>query len=352
MSTERILFLPVSGPNGAGEYIRSLCLAQNLRDRWLSADIRFVVSEQAPYAHRVPFRTYLTPTSPTLHVRQVNQILSEFRPDVVIFDCSGRVAQLRCAKSLGCRTVFISHHDRKRSRGFRIRRMPYIDEHWIIHPNPDTAILTTSERVKLRLIDGPQITFIGAVFEPPKQSLLALPPAPFFLVCAGGGGHLINGRSSSQYFADAAHEIAQRTGMHGLVVLGPTFSGTAPVADNLTVVRSVANGELSWLLKHAEFSVVGGGSLLMQALALEVPVIAVPLASDQAERIRFFVAKRACLPATIRNMAEVAIKQFDRHDVRAELRERAREANVAQGLQTAIGRFGNFMHAPDPILSS
>jgi hypothetical protein len=328
--------------------MRSLCLAQHIDERWPSADIRFVVSEQAPYAQRVPFRTYFTPSSPTLHVHEVNQILREFRPDVAVFDCSGRVAQLRCAKSLSCRTVFISHHDRKRSLGFRVRRMPFIDEHWIIHPNPVAAELTVLERVKLRLFDGPQVTFVGPVFAPPRQGPLSSPPDPYFLASAGGGGNIVNGKSSGEIFANAAREIAQRTGMHGVVVLGPTFAGLAPVADNLTVIPFVDNAELSWLLQHSDFSIVGGGSLLQQALALGVPVVAVPLTSDQSTRVKAFAELRLCLQANIGSMTRIASDRLAHQDLRAELRDRTLGHNIAPGLDMAITRFANFMPAAGP----
>jgi hypothetical protein len=46
----RLLFVPVSGAFGMGEFARTLAMAQAAEGRWPQAAIRFVLSREAPYA--------------------------------------------------------------------------------------------------------------------------------------------------------------------------------------------------------------------------------------------------------------------------------------------------------------
>src|SRR5262245_43327510 len=103
-----LLFIPVSGPSGMGEYARSLSIATAAAARWPQAKIHFALSREAPYAAEAPFPTTLLPSSATFHPRRVAALIEELKPDVVVFDNAGRTAQLRAARRLGARIVFIS----------------------------------------------------------------------------------------------------------------------------------------------------------------------------------------------------------------------------------------------------
>src|ERR1700733_10419308 len=63
----RILFLPVSGPYGMGEYARSLAIAQAAQRQWPRGEMHFALSRHAPYAATVPFAATLLDSSPTFH---------------------------------------------------------------------------------------------------------------------------------------------------------------------------------------------------------------------------------------------------------------------------------------------
>src|ERR1700736_4891017 len=117
----RILFVPVSGPYGMGEYARSLAIALAVRQRWQAAEIRFILSRRAPYAAATLFPTTLLDSSPTFHSTAVIDVMRNFHPDVVVFDNAGRTAQLRAAKKLGARLVYISSRERQSNRAFRWR---------------------------------------------------------------------------------------------------------------------------------------------------------------------------------------------------------------------------------------
>src|ERR1700675_732321 len=106
--TPRLLFVPVSGAFGMGEYARSLAIAQGAAQRWPRASIRFIVSRADPYAAQMPFPTTLLASSPTFHSAAVIEVMNDWRPDIVIFDNAGRTAQLRAAQRIGARVVYIS----------------------------------------------------------------------------------------------------------------------------------------------------------------------------------------------------------------------------------------------------
>ena len=60
--------------------------------------------------------------SPTKEIAAVNALMAQQRPDLVVFDASGRQAQLQMAYKLGAKVIFISQHRRKRSRGMKVGR--------------------------------------------------------------------------------------------------------------------------------------------------------------------------------------------------------------------------------------
>jgi hypothetical protein len=162
----RFLFVPVSGPGGAGEYFRSLAVARALERRWPGCAITFIVSRDAPYARDTPYPVRLVDRSPTYETRAVIDTIERERPDVVIFDSSGRVAQYRRARELGARVVFVSSRATTRRKGFRLRRMRRIDQHWIAQPRILGGDLGAGERLRLRLMPGCGVEFLEVLHDP------------------------------------------------------------------------------------------------------------------------------------------------------------------------------------------
>ena len=72
-----------------GEYARSLAIAHGAGERWPGADIRFVLSRDAPYAADSPFPATLLPSSATFHSAAVIELFEKWRPEVVVFDNAG-----------------------------------------------------------------------------------------------------------------------------------------------------------------------------------------------------------------------------------------------------------------------
>jgi hypothetical protein len=157
------MFVPVSGPTGMGEYARCLALAHAVRGRWPGAAIHFLLSEQAPYARSTPYEHTLFPASPTLHDREGREAIRAFRPDVIVFDNAGRKGQLAAAHSLGAGVVYVSSRWRPRTKAFRLRWLPYLDEHWIPYPEFVGGSLTTFERLKQRIAGRPRVRYLDVV---------------------------------------------------------------------------------------------------------------------------------------------------------------------------------------------
>ena len=160
----RILFVPVSGPYGMGEYARSAAIARAVRQRWTNAEIRFVLSRVAPYAADASFPATLLPSSPTFHSAAVIDLIRTWRPHVVIFDNAGRAAQLKAARRSGAHVIYISARQRQRRKAFSWRWMPLIDEHWIAYPEFLAGKLRFLERFKLKLLRGPRVRYLDVIF--------------------------------------------------------------------------------------------------------------------------------------------------------------------------------------------
>jgi hypothetical protein len=166
-----VLYLPASGPGGSGEYVRCLMLARALARRWPDAQARFMVNRNAAYAHEVPFPSVLLDSSPTHATPAVTELLARERFDLVVFDSSGRAAQLEAAKRAGATTVFVSYRPNARRKGLRLQRVRNIDQHWIVQPEWLTAAPTPWERFKKRWLGHIRTLYLDAMLEesPPEQ---------------------------------------------------------------------------------------------------------------------------------------------------------------------------------------
>ncbi|HTY50603.1 MAG TPA: hypothetical protein VMB48_13015 [Steroidobacteraceae bacterium] len=283
----KLLFIPVSAPRGFGEYARARAIALAAAARWPAAQIRFVLSREAPYAAACPFPATLLPASATFHSPEVIALLEDFRPNLVVFDNAGRSAQIRAAHRLGAKVVYVSSRRRQRARAFRFGLLHAIDEHWIAYPEFVAGAPGPLERWKLRLAGGPRLRYLDAILpETPElaQNLparLGVGAAPFILVVPGGGTPHPGAEDAPAIAAQAAARLAAQ----GLdtVLVGVEAPADAP-ARLRTLARLPAD-ELAALLRAAALVVTNGGDTLLQALACARPCLACPIAPDQAPRI-------------------------------------------------------------------
>jgi spore coat polysaccharide biosynthesis predicted glycosyltransferase SpsG len=349
----RILFVPVSGAFGMGEYARSLAIAQAVQRRWPRAEIHFILSRQAPYAASVPFAATLLDSSPTFHTRAVAKVIKEFRPSIVVFDNAGRTAQLRAARRQGARIVYISARLRQRRKAFRWRWMRMIDEHWIAYPELIAGELKWLERFKLKRLGRPTVRYLDVILSrttPEGESITArvgLKQRAFVLVVPGGGTGHPGAQDAAGQFLAAANSLAET---ETVVFVGPTRTADAgvpthPKADNALVpnsrlrcFNSLPQADLAELLSQARLVVTNGGSTLLQGIACGRACIAVPIAQDQAERIQRCVnagvAATAALAAP--GIMRAATSLLRDESARAALAQRAGRLKLANGIEIAL----------------
>ena len=359
-----------------GEYARSLAIARAAGSHWPKAQIRFLVSREAPYAASVPFRATLLPSSPTFHSADVIKELLEFRPHVVIFDNAGRTAQLRAAQRIAARIVFISARARQRGKAFRWRWMRLIDEHWIAYPRFIAGDLRPLERLKLRLLRRPAVRYLDVILPRaaplPGEALLpadvllpadapvpadALLPAeapaaggvpaagaaePYVLVVPGGGTGHPGAHDAVAQFRNAARLLAQ--GGAATLFVGPAADPDAdgPAVAGLGCLAPQPQPQLIALMRGARLVVANGGSTLLQGMACGCACIGVPIAADQKQRIDACVAAGVARASDLSAASIVQAAQALLHDEtqRAALARRAAELGLADGLDIAMHALG------------
>ena len=339
----RLLFVPVSGAYGMGEYARSLAIARAAIGRWPQAEIRFLLSKQAPYAASVPFRAALLPASPTFHSAEVIRELQEFRPHIVIFDNAGRTAQLQAARRVAARIVYISARPRQRAKAFRWRWMRLIDEHWIAYPRFIAGGLGFSERFKLRLLRRPTVRYLDVILAraAPQTDAASSGDAggSYVLVVPGGGTGHPGAHDAVAQFRSAACSLAAAGA--STIFVGPAGEDKAEEKISAAGLRRLAplpQAELMALMRSARVVIANGGSTLLQGIACGCACVAVPIARDQKRRIDACVAAQVALASSLHAADIVATTEGLLHDEpqRVALAKRAAALQLADGVEIAI----------------
>jgi len=288
----RVLFAPVTGPGGAGELMRCLIIARELARAEPTADIRFLVARDGVFREAVEFPIIDLDDSPTRSTPQVIAAIEAFRPDVMVFDNSGRTEQLRAAKRAGARLVFSSRAPRLRWKAFRVKWMRLLDEHWMVFPAFVTGGITRLERLKLRAFPQYRVRQFDTLFTPSEDGSRrawlterGLEPGGYVVFVPGGRGEASRVAEPAELFIAAAREFVAATGQRTVVLTGrkSVTDGNDP---RLTLLPRIEPGEVQHLLAEASFVVSNGGTTMIHTLAHRRPIIAVPLASDQDRRIR------------------------------------------------------------------
>jgi hypothetical protein len=324
-----------------GEFARCSAIARAAGRRWSAAAIHFILSRQAPYAAGAPFGSTLLASSPTFHSAAVIRALEKIRPDVVIFDNAGRTAQLRAAKRLGARVVFISARRRQRSKAFRLRWMRLLDEHWIAYPEFIAGKLRWAEKLKLKILRRPTVRYLDVILSQPELTEHAAvlvrfgcAAGSYVLVVPGGGtGHPGAGDAVEQ-FLGAARGLAA-SGVP-TVFVGPSECEVdggidGAVGSNLHRLGPLPQRDLAVLMRSARLIVANGGSTLLQGIACANACVAVPVAHDQVERIRRCVASEVAVSAALDSEDILRAANGLLHD------ETARDALAARAAGLALG---------------
>ncbi len=346
----RLLFIPASGPRGSGEFYRSLTIARAARQRWSKAEIGMIVSREAGYVRGAlvvdeRIVIHVVDETPTRNTVEVNRVIAAQRPDVVIFDCAGRRAQLACARSLGARTVYISSRPTARRKGFGARRIRLLDQHWLAWPEFLGGGLGVWERLRMRAAPRLRVVQINVVFTPQEPSRAAavlaafnLRPGGYVLFCAGGGGYNVQGRPASDIFADAAARVARESGLAVVWVRGPNYQGPRIDLPGVVVIDSLDAASMVDVLAAARWATISGGSMLLQAIALHTPCVAAPVARDQPLRIGACVRRGLAVAAALdaNALAAASLAMLEDGAAYAALCERLVALNLESGVEAAI----------------
>ncbi|MCL1049764.1 hypothetical protein L2755_09045 [Shewanella abyssi] len=289
----KFLFIPVSSAEGVGEYMRSLIVANEVKRRWPEADIQFILSRQAPYSSTCPYPVALLDDTPTKNIKAVNDFISFYQPEFVIFDASGRRSQLVHANKLGAKVIFISQHKRKRSRGMKVLRARVTDSHWVVQPEFVIGDISWFDKLKLKFITKSEPTVIGPIFVNPSVNRQAeqlahygLTRGGFILLNAGSGGHQNGNGYVVEEFARAAVNIYQATQIPCVMVYGPSYPGDIPLVEGVTTIKMLNHEALIDLLDAAKVAILSGGDTLLQAIALKKMTLSVAVAKDQNHRVK------------------------------------------------------------------
>lgn len=290
--------------------------------------------------------TFLS-ASPTRVPQEVAASIRALQPALVVFDGNARVAALAAARDAGARTLLISSRPSARDRGWRGRRMARLDAHWLIGAELRGA---PGWRERLARWRFPQVDvrrfatlFASPAGVAPVLAGLGLQAGDVYaVVCAGGGGH-----ASTAVFSEAATALARS----GITTVAVGVDAAAPAI----AVPALANAELMALLGAARVALLAGGSLLVQALALNVAAIALPLQAEQAARVLWLAtagAVRTPTPATsaqdAAGVAKLVRELADDADARERLRTGIRALDLRNGLDEAVQALAALLERPMP----
>jgi len=345
-SSPTILFVPVSGPSGMGEFARARSVADAVAVQHPGMGIHFLLHRAAPYAVNFHHPVTLLPASPTLCNREVIEVIERLRPAIVVFDNAGRTPQLRAAKRVGAAVIYVSSRSRQRYKAFRLRWMRLIDEHWISYPELIAGAPTLFERWKLRWLARPELHYLDTVLaptdEPAADHLLAGFGVPDVVIVPGGGSQFHDASMTPARFAEWGAALAAR-GHRVVFVAGPSFTAELPQTSHFKTVRSLSGGALHALLARSKIVLVNGGDTLLQALALDKPCIAIPIAGDQAERIARCATQGVVLSPKPDAVIETCERVLADAAVRSDLASHRRRLALHDALPGIIERLGRYL---------
>jgi hypothetical protein len=344
----RLMFIPVTGGRGLGEYARCLTLARSALRRWPAARVRFVADRSAPAIRDEAIESLLVSGSPTYNSAKIIGWLEEEPPDVVVFDSTGRRSQLDAATRLGTKRIFVASRPSRRRRALLRRTLSRTDEVWLVEPRVERRPLGPWERLQQRLAGGGEVVFVDALFpESDARRRAALTDSlgvgseRYILFAPGGGGWQVDGRPAVEVYAEAARAVGQATGITTVLVTGPLYTGTVEEGPGLIVRRSLSPEQLVDLMYGADLLAIGGGSSVGQAVAMRKVAVASPLGgSDQQDRVARYAAMGlvdACGPDA-RELARAVERLLADHARRESMLERVRALEARNGLDTALHR--------------
>jgi glycosyltransferase involved in cell wall biosynthesis len=236
--------------------------------------------------------------------------------------------------------------------------MRILDQHWIAQPRFFGGEPTAYERLKLRLVGRPELVILDTLHEPivadevrELQRQLGLEPGRYVVLCPGGGGTFEPGSDPARVFVDAAALLATARTEPVVVVVGPRMHAALAAQTwpaSLTILPHLPNGQLLGLLHEATVAAVNGGSLLLQSVAQGVPLVAAPIAGDQAARIDACAQRGAAVasPLKAKALGAAVTALLDDPVACAALRAGTTQLALRNGVDTASEAVARLL-APD-----
>jgi ADP-heptose:LPS heptosyltransferase len=339
-----VLFVPVSGAHGMGEYARALALATAAARRLPRLQVHFIVSREAPYAADLPFPKTLIPASPTMHTAEVVEVINTFRPTLAVFDNAGRTKQLQAAAKVGARVIYVSSRVRQRRKAFRPQWMRVMDEHWIAYPEFIAGSSGLLEKLLLGVMGRPTLKFLDALLPPsePQRAQAALRDfsvyeGDYVLVVPGGGSEHSSGRDAPQIIAEAARRLAVRG--YPLIVVGvPKLESSEIQTVELRLSPRIPMATLGELIRRAKLVISNGGDTLLQTLACNRACVAVPIAGDQPHRIEKCVQASLAVSATLdsNDIERVALSLLENAPERQRMERNSAQAGITNAMEGAL----------------
>ncbi|MGY6588790.1 MAG: hypothetical protein ACXIUB_10965 [Wenzhouxiangella sp.] len=340
--SQRLLFVPASGPRGSGEYYRCLNLA---RAAVVEADRRGMALECHVLLHRdasVETDAALTPhaisQTPSRASAEVSDWLARLQPDLAAFDCSGRVRHFRQVRRQGGRVVWISNRPGKHRRGFSPRVLPWLNGHLLADCDPDDFRRPWLARMSPGWLGDCDYLPVRLIAPSARDPGLTLPPR-FAAFVAGGGGYRHEGRPLPEILRDAADQFSRATGLPSVLVTGPQYAEAMAGSEQVTVLSDLPTRGLQWLLGRSLLAVTGAGYMLSsQVLTEALPAVMTPAGGrDQPGRIQRLCQQSLVLAAdpAPEALAEAAIGLYRDEALRQALSDSIRAAGLRNSADQA-----------------
>jgi UDP:flavonoid glycosyltransferase YjiC (YdhE family) len=167
----------------------------------------------------------------------------------------------------------------------------------------------------------------------------------YVLIAPGGGTAHPGAEDAPQIVADAAARIAS----HGCTTLLLGVQ-SRDASGWLQHVPRVPMAQLAELVRGAKLVVSNGGDTLLQVIACRRPCVAVPIAGDQAHRIRECVRMGLALEARLDadDIERVVMKLLDDESARMALTASAARGAVTNGIDIAVSAIVRLAAAREP----
>jgi UDP-N-acetylglucosamine:LPS N-acetylglucosamine transferase len=221
------------------------------------------------------------------------------------------------------------------------------------------------ESLKLKILGRPAVRFLDVILargDAAKQaailSRIDCQAGSFVLVVPGGGtGHPGASDAADQFMAAARSLAASGT---KTVYVGPAgradvrAGARAAAEPNWLHLGPLPQDELAELMRAARLVVANGGSTLLQAIACGSACIAVPIAKDQAVRIRRCVAAGVAVAAALdsERIMQAAAQLLRDEPQRAALAAHASGLELADGVEIAVQSISGLLEPQRHAVSS